>query len=129
MLHILIKILFKLNVMALCKEEIRNLMKSNSERINLCQNSAFIKNHPELHQLVIDGIENSTYVYCKRCKSLIKKFKWSTSNLSRHCSSNYHIFQQRKYRILSEKLKREMIMDRYTYDKEMEKMRLLNKFY
>ena len=115
--------------MALCKEEIRNLMKSNSERINLCQNSAFIKNHPELHQLVIDGIEISTYVYCKRCKSIIKKFKWSTSNLSRHCSSDYHIFQQMKYRKLCEKLKREMEMDRYAYDKAMKQMRLLNKFY
>ncbi len=88
--------------MALSKEEILNLIISNSERINLCQYSEFIRNNPELFQIAIDGILVSTYVYCILCKSLIKKFKWSTGHLSRHFRTDYHIFKQKKSQVISE---------------------------
>ena len=97
--------------MALFKEEILNLIISNSDRINLCKYSQFISNNPELFQIEIDGILMSTYIYCRICKSLIKKFKWSTGHLSRHCRNDYHIFQQRKSQFLSEKYELEKVVN------------------
>ena len=95
--------------MAVTKEEILNLIKSNSERINLCKYSQFTINNPELFQIEFDGILISTNIYCMICKSLIKKFKWSTGHLSRHCRTDYHLFKQRKSQFLSEKYQLEKI--------------------
>ncbi len=114
--------------MALSKEEIRYLIKSKSERINLCQNTQFLINHPDLHQITIDGIEMSTYIYCMMCKSLIKKFKWSTGNQSRHCTTAYHKFKHRKSQLLSEKLKREMEKDRFANSKQEKQIRIYKNY-
>ncbi len=104
-------LLSKVKVMALSKEEILNLIRSNSDRINLCKHSQFIINNPELFQIEIDGILMSTYIYCMICKSLIKKFKWSTGHLSRHCRTDYHIFNQSKSQYLSENCEIEKIVN------------------
>ena len=39
----------------------------------------------------------------------MRKFKWSTGHLTRHCRTDYHIFKQRKSQNLYEKYELEKI--------------------
>ncbi len=82
--------------MSLSFEELKELIRSQSERIKFVKKYKYKKRKPDIFQIEFDGNRIPNFVYCKKCNLLLRNLVGTSGNIIKHCKTLNHSIQQPK---------------------------------